>query len=329
MFRFLTTLVAALSLLLIAGGLDTGKPIFKTDTPSIQSVSYSPGEVERVEFLSFSDLSSLEEELNYTSESWAAGQSLVPRLVLLKVPPRFGDESAEMDPVEQKKETFFRMILPLVLMANEEVLSDRETLEKLKKELEGTRFPTADQLQQLRDLAEKYGLPEDGDVQDIDKIIEILERRVDVVPPSLGLAQAATESGWGSSRFAVEGNALFGQWTFGGKGMLPEEQREEKGDYRVASFETPLQSVRSYIRNLNTNPAYREFRQRRLAARKAGKPISGRTLVATLTRYSERGQAYISDLRSIMEANGLFKLDKSRLAGGTVYELLPVWRGES
>ncbi|MEO9903434.1 MULTISPECIES: glucosaminidase domain-containing protein [Alphaproteobacteria] len=285
--------------------------------------------VERIEFVAFKDLAQLTTALNYTAATWKAGQTDVPRLVLLQVPERFAEVTFKEVTVEQKKQIFFRMILPLILMANEEVTSDREALMHLKSRLETTRVPYEGDLDELRSLANKYRLSEDSDVISVTKLLKTLTRRIDIVPPSLALAQAATESAWGTSRFAVEGNALFGQWTFGGKGMVPEEQRAEKGDHKVASFRSPLHSVRSYLRNLNTNRAYREFREDRAAARAEGKPFSGEALASALSRYSERGQDYIKEIRQIIVGNDLSALDRSKLVEGPVYELMPVWRAGS
>ena len=147
--------------------------------------------------------------------------------------------------------------------------------------------------------------------------------RVDEVPVSLVLAQAANESGWGTSRFAAEGNALFGQWSFGGSGMLPSEQRASLGDYRVAAFESPLLSVIAYMRNLNTHNAYARLRELRAAARAAGEEPSGYELAAGLDRYSERGQDYVDELRSMIDFNGLRPTDETYLAEEPVYLLVP------
>src|SRR5438128_793574 len=115
-----------------------------------------------------------------------------------------------------------------------------------------------------------------------DDYVELLNR-VDVIPPSLALAQAASESGWGTSRFAREGNALFGQWTWGGKGMTPAEQRTDThGDYRVAAFESTALSAYSYALNLNTGNAYRDLRLRRAELRRQNLRVSGNSLAETL-----------------------------------------------
>jgi uncharacterized FlgJ-related protein len=150
-----------------------------------------------------------------------------------------------------------------------------------------------------------------------------LRVRVDEVPVSLVLAQAANESGWGTSRFASEGYALFGQWSFGGSGMLPEAQRQTLGDYRVAAFESPLMSVIAYMRNLNTHAAYARLRELRANARTAGQPLIGYDLAGGLDRYSERGQEYVDDLHAMIETNLLRDADFTYLAPGPVYLVVP------
>lgn len=324
MARFGLAALAALVLLLICNAVEKSPRLPELEVAQ----AYGPRTVQRIEFSAFSDLSSLVQDLNYTEETWQAGQREVPRLLMTRIPERFAEVTVKEVTVEEKKNMFFRMVLPVLLTANEEIEAEREKLMQIKAELEEKRFPGTDNLRQLRRLAKKYEVPMDGDVVSLNLVIETLERRIDIVPPSLGLAQAASESGWGTSRFAQEGNALFGQWTIGGKGMVPEEQRASKGDYKVAMFKTPLGSVRSYIRNLNTNAAYKEFRKRREAARAGGKPLSGSTLARTLTKYSERGADYIEDILSIIKSNRLSILDRSYLADGDVYELMPVWRSE-
>jgi Bax protein len=137
--------------------------------------------------------------------------------------------------------------------------------------------------------------------------------RVDVVPPSLALGQAAYESGYGTSRFAREGNALFGQWTYGGKGMQPREKRASKGDYGVAAYDWPLESVRAYMRNLNSHRAYQGLRDKRAAARSRGRAPTGDELADALTSYSERGAEYVKTLKGIMSTNELAVADNATL----------------
>ena len=324
MARFGLAALAALVLLLFCNAVEQNPTLPEPEVAQLNS----PRTVQRIEFSAFSDLSKLVQDLNYTEKTWEAGQRVVPRLLMTRIPERFAEVTVKEVTVEEKKNMFFRMVLPLFLTANEEVEAEREKLLQIKAELAEKGILGADNLRQLRRLAKKYEVPMEGDVVSLNSVIETLERRVDIVPPSLGLAQAASESGWGTSRFAQEGNALFGQWTIGGKGMVPKEQRASKGDYKVARFKTPLASVRSYIRNLNTNAAYKQFRKRREAARSSGKSLSGSRLAKTLTKYSERGTAYVDDLLSIINTNRLSVLDRSYLADGDIYELLPVWRSE-
>ncbi len=129
--------------------------------------------------------------------------------------------------------------------------------------------------------------------------------KLDVIPAGLALGQAAYESGYGTSRFAVEGNALFGQWTYGGEGLVPEQQRKNLGDHRIAAFDWPFDSVRGYFLNLMSHPAYEEFRRLRAAMRAAGKPLSSLELADGLIRYSERGQDYVDTLKGIIRVNKL------------------------
>jgi Bax protein len=154
-------------------------------------------------------------------------------------------------------------------------------------------------------LAAQYEVPE-GDLDE-------LQRRVDVVPASLALAQGAEESGWGTSRFARQGNAVFGQRTFRkGDGLVP-LRRAQGQRYEVKAFNSLYTSVRSYVWNLNTHFAYKSFRSKRAALRNGGKPLNGYALTGTLERYSERGKKYIDTIRVIMRANRLHDFDDVQL----------------
>jgi uncharacterized FlgJ-related protein len=136
---------------------------------------------------------------------------------------------------------------------------------------------------------------------------------VDTIPPSLSLAQAAEESSWGTSRFAIQGNALFGQWDFSGKGMKPKNQRKELGNYGIARFDTPQQSIEAYILNLNTHRAYKKLRDKRASMRENNIKPTGWELAKTLDKYSERGIHYIESLHSIMRYNKLIPADDAYL----------------
>jgi len=157
---------------------------------------------------------------------------------------------------------------------------------------------------------------------DGDAFAELL-MRVDVVPPSLSLAQAANESGWGTSRFAAQGNSLFGQWTWG-KGLKPAEQRtSEFGDQRIAAFDSTAQAAYSYALNLNTERAYRDLRLKRAALRRKSLRISGTVLAETLLNYSERGQAYVDDLKALIRENRLDDADNAYLRHMAVIQIVP------
>jgi len=225
----------------------------------------------------------------------------VPRVFLAKLP----EDLHAVPEVALKKTVFFQTMLPLVLKENERILADRHRLHGLKvKKALGRKLPARDRLW-LAVMAERYKVKDEN--------VDALLQRVDVIPPSLAMAQAAEESGWGTSRFAQAGNALFGQWTTtGDEGIVP-NARDEGADHKVKTFETLSQSVAAYMRNLNTHRAYRAFRTARTKMRQAGAPLDGFALAGTLTRYSERGPKYVKSVRTIIDSNGLSALDDARL----------------
>jgi len=145
-----------------------------------------------------------------------------------------------------------------------------------------------------------------ADHAEMQSMLDALMYRVDIVPAGLALGQAAYESGYGTSRFAVEGNSLFGQWTYKNEGIKPREQRKSsKGDHRIKAFEWPFDSVRGYFINLCSHPAYEDFRRLRADLRAAGKPLDSMVLADGLLRYSERGKEYVDSLKGIMRVNHL------------------------
>ena len=140
-----------------------------------------------------------------------------------------------------------------------------------------------------------------------------LIKRVDIIPVSLALAQAAEESGWGTSRFTREGNAMFGQWTTAkGEGLVPLD-RDENKTHKVRAFKSLFHSARAYALNLNTHRAYQSLRSMRLRLRKKGAPISGHILAESLLSYSERGEDYVKALRALMTINKLKYFDEAVL----------------
>jgi len=282
---------------------------------SVKSLLF-PGD--RIEFSDGAELAAYFDAQDYRLASVAAGEIDVPRLLLAGIPEGWGLEND----VERRKRVFFRATLPLVLEANALVARDRARVLYLRPRIENRQPIHGSELEWLRQLARKYEIKNWRDVSD-PKVLDELELRVDVVPVSLGLVQAAVESGYGTSRFAREGNALFGQWTWG-EGLTPEKQRDGKGDYKIAAFETPLHSVKSYILNLNTHTAYKGFRARRAELRSEGKDVlNGTELLPELSAYSEKGQAYLDILAEAIEVNKLSGLDGAKLAENDPKSLVP------
>jgi uncharacterized FlgJ-related protein len=261
------------------------------------------GRVE-ISISSVNDLEKVFNDFNYTSESWDAGNKEVPRIHLSKISSTWKETSNKI-PVKKKKEIFFRLLMPLVLLSNEEISIERKRLL-----LEGY-----DSLW-TKKLALKYKVIKTADTSFSKAQFKELLKRVDIIPVSLALAQSAEESGWGTSRFASKGNALFGQWDFSGNGMIPAQQRKELGNYGLARFDSPLDSVKGYMLNLNTSYAYEKLRTLRQDIRKKNKKVTGWELAKTLDKYSEKGEAYIQGLHKMMRYNKLQDKDDTYLAQG-------------
>lgn len=202
---------------------------------------------------------------------------------------------------------FVRELVPVIEQENQRIALQRARLAYLlEREDAGGKLDDS-QLEWIQDLGRKYkidfGLGEHADFR------ELLFKRVDTVPVSLALAQAINESAWGTSRFAREGNNLFGQWCFEpGCGIVP-AQRGEGLTHEVKKFDSLAESVRSYLYNLNTNQAYQDFRKQRAVARAQNKPLEGLVLARGLKTYSARGNAYVQSLVKIMTDFGFAALD--------------------
>jgi len=252
------------------------------------------------------------DRLGYTQEKFKKGMQKIPKILITHISIRWGRDAKKI-PVSTKKSIFLRLMASEALIANEEVEKDKIKLLSIVNKI-GYSTITRKEAEWLRDLAKKYKvLKSDSDILSKQQIDE-LTQRVDTVPPSLIVAQGAIESGWGTSRFAIEGNALFGQWSFSDKALKPKKQRKHLGNYGLATFDTPLDSIRSYILNLNTHPAYKEFRKRRMMIRKANLPLTGIALTDTLKSYSERGDEYVNDLNRLIKSNHLEWLDYAQLS---------------
>ena len=206
--------------------------------------------------------------------------------------------------VKEKKSAFFDYILPLVKHSNQLVIEDRKQLELLAAEVGELSFF---QRRTLIELAEDYYV--DRENRSDFQVIEQLRLRVDPVPPSLALAQAAIESAWGTSRFAVQGNNLFGQWCYKkGCGLVP-LRRNSGTQHEVAKFDTVSESVGSYIRNINTHRAYQDLRVSRAQLRTERGSASGHQLAENLLEYSELREKYVHEVQAVIRINKLARYD--------------------
>ncbi|MBC54209.1 MAG: hypothetical protein CMQ34_10300 [Gammaproteobacteria bacterium] len=208
-----------------------------------------------------------------------------------------------------RKEAFFAFLYAYIEEENERVRETRSRLLPLAEIVRAGEPLSAVEQTELDSIVAEYRLDE-ADLPDRELIRELL-RRVDIVPMSLVMAQAANESAWGTSRFAREGNNIFGQWCFNeGCGLVPERRRSD-ASHEVRSFGSVQGSVRAYLRNLNTHDSYAEMREMRADMRAQGRPLDSMILARGLTRYSQRGMAYVHELQDIIRVNRLHAFDRS------------------
>lgn len=209
----------------------------------------------------------------------------------------------------EKKTVFFRALLPIVLAENQRVLTQRGFL--LQQFGLGAVDPNSDVGQNITELAAGYRVH--GDLNN-PAVREVLLRRVDAVPVALVLAQAAQESGWGTSRFALEANNLFGIWTWDeSQGSVP-INRPSNASHFVRIYPNVQASVRAYLHNINVGAAYAGFRMLRAAMRSRGEALNPFELAGTLDRYSAGGEAYVMNIRNMLRSNELYRLDHPKLA---------------
>ena len=235
---------------------------------------------------------------DYSLDQTRSGQP-VPALQIDRVP---GDLGAVKDGNERKA-MFIKALLPIVLEVNERIHADRQEMLRLRDKQRLRHALSAAESGWLVELAERYGAEPANFVE--------LVARIDVVPPSMAIAQAGVESGWGTSYAARVGNSLFGQIQAGGRHSVAVPWRA--GPAMPQPFQTVADSVEAYFLNLNTHPAYDAFRAERGQARAAGKHPDGYQLIGNLRRYSELGQQYIDYVRGIIRENKLTDFDNARL----------------
>jgi len=234
-------------------------------------------------------------DLGYDLKGVRAGQKVKP-IYLTKLPK----DLKTLGDTRQRRDLFIKILLPLILDENEKIQEDRKKLFKIISK----NFNTAGERVWLKRRFKEYKVED----QDLAK----LKMRMDIIPVSIALAQAANESGWGTSRFALEGNALFGQWTWSKKGISPKNKNPDQS-HKILQFQILKASVRAYKNNLNTHNAYAEFREVRAQLREDNENIIGLDLTKYLKNYAAIGEKYVEILEDIIERNSLTDFDKAIL----------------
>ena len=213
---------------------------------------------------------------------------------------QFPRDLDNLQSVQLKKETFIKIVLPLIVAENEKILDDREKLRILIDK----KYTTDSEKQWLRQKLLEYKVKK----SDLNELMF----RMDMIPVSIALAQAAKESGWGTSRFALEGNAIFGQWTWDGQGIAPLKRDGDKS-HKILKFPILRASVKAYKNNLNTHKSYLKFREKRKQLRDKNKNITGLALTSTLKNYAQTGSEYTKILNQIITQNRLSDFEPVRL----------------
>ena len=245
--------------------------------------------------LSAATIKQLFEDTNYSLKDVRKNKLVKP--VALTLLPQ---EIKMIENTKKRKEFFIQIVLPLIVKENNNIRIDRKTLFRV---INKSNNSVAEK-QWLEKKYKQYGVKL-GDLSS-------LKIRMDEIPVSLAIAQAAKETGWGTSRFAQEGNALFGQWTWSGEGLKPKDADADKG-HKVMKFNVLQASVRAYQRNLNTHRTYREFRKARAELRDLNKPLDSIELSKYLNKYAETGNQYVEVLQKIIKQNNLKDFDDAKL----------------
>ncbi len=250
--------------------------------------------------LNASTIKQLFEDTNYTLND-VRKTKLVKPVALTLLP----NEIKMIENTTKRKEFFIQIVLPLILKENNNIKIDRKRLFSIINKSNNTDL----EKKWLDKKYKQYGIPS--------KDLSTLKIRMDEIPVSLALAQAAKETGWGTSRFAQEGNALFGQWTWSGEGLKPKDADISEG-HKVMRFNVLQASVRAYQRNLNTHSTYKEFRQERAKLRDQGKDLDSLVLSQFLDQYAETGNQYVEVLQKIIKQNNLQDFDDAKLLPSSI-----------
>ena len=269
----------------------------------------------------YRDLDHIFDSLDYETEDIFGDLDKVPRMYTIKITERWADSTVKEIDVQTKKGLFVQVLLPLALSSNELISQDREGLISLQQR--PWISLKKEELDWLEREAVYYRAIKEG--EEIDSMVYgKLLPRMDVIPVSLVLSQTALESGWGTSRFTSEGNSLFGQMAWGKNVMAPAGQDEKHGNRGLKKYGTLIESVHSYMHNLNSHYAYEDFRKQRAAMRDSMQDLDAKLLAESLVKYSTRGEEYVEHVLSMMRSNNFAKYDNVLLDdGGEVY-LLPV-----
>ena len=245
--------------------------------------------------LSASTIEQLFKDTNYSLSEVRRTKKVKPiRLSLLP------NEMKSIESSGKRKSLFIKIILPLVLEENNRIIIDRKKLFSILNKNKNSK----DEIKWLNQKFKQYGV--------LNKDLATLKVRMDIIPVSLAIAQAAKETGWGTSRFAIEGNALFGQWTWSGEGIKP-AGADTDATYKVMKFNVLKASVRAYQRNLNTHSSYKKFRFVRAQLRDDNKKLDSLKLAEYLDNYAQTGTEYTKVLKQIIQQNQLKDFDEVKL----------------
>ena len=245
--------------------------------------------------LSASTIEQLFKDTNYSLSEVRRTKKVKPiRLSLLP------NEMKSIESSGKRKSLFIKIILPLVLEENNRIIIDRKKLFSILNKNKNSK----DEIKWLNQKFKQYGV--------VNKDLATLKVRMDIIPVSLAIAQAAKETGWGTSRFAIEGNALFGQWTWSGEGIKP-AGADTDATYKVMKFNVLKASVRAYQRNLNTHSSYKKFRFVRAQLRDDNKKLDSLKLAEFLDNYAQTGIEYTKVLKQIIQQNQLKDFDEVKL----------------
>ena len=250
--------------------------------------------------LDASTIKQLFEDTGYKLED-VRKKKLVKPVALTLLP----QEIKNIENTKKRKELFIQIVLPLILKENNNIRLDRKRLFNIINKSKNSNL----EKKWLEKKYKQYGVPS--------KDLSILKIRMDEIPVSLAIAQAAKETGWGTSRFAQEGNALFGQWTWSGEGLKPKESDKNEG-HKVMKFNVLQASVRAYQRNLNTHSSYEDFRIARAEQRDNNQLLDSIILSRHLDKYAETGNQYVEVIKKIIEQNNLKDFDDAKLLPSSI-----------